>query len=95
MQKVQMSDVDWRTISALLDGETFEITRYGQMVGYLVPVENYQRRIDALRLTKQFLDALRLESGIGDRLRDFEKAAFQQADEAISEALEQIAQGEQ
>ena len=43
--------------------------------------------VSTLELVKQFLDAIRTESGIGHALLPFEKLAFEQIDEAVQAAL--------
>ena len=43
----------------------------------------------ACKLAKQHLDAMRLESGMGNVLLPFEKAAFEQVDDALTAAIAQ------
>ena len=42
----------------------------------------------ACKLAKQHLDAMRLESGLGNVLSPMEKAAFEQVDAALTAAIE-------
>ena len=44
--------------------------------------------LEACKLAKQHLDAMRLESGMGNVLLPFEKAAFEQVDTALTAAIE-------
>lgn len=48
----------------------------------------------ACKLAKQHLDAMRLESGMGNVMLPFEKAAFEQVDRELTAAIAQ-AEGEQ
>ena len=48
----------------------------------------------ACKLAKQYLDALRIESGIGNVMYDFEKVAFEQVDQALIAAIEQAKGGQ-
>ena len=46
--------------------------------------------LETLQLVKQFLDAMRVESGVGNVLLPFEKMAFEQVDEAVQAVLERV-----
>jgi len=53
-------------------------------------INTFDSLLSTCKLIKQFLDAMRVESGVGNVLLPFEKLAFEQVDEAVSKVLEQV-----
>ena len=57
-------------------------------------VNTYDEKVVALELAKEHLDAMRLESGMGNAMNDFERAAFAHVDSVLVDALS-LAKGDQ